>query len=227
MTLAVMRAFGVDVEVSSRAFVVRAGQRYVGTDYAVEPDASGASYAFAASAIAGGEVLAEGVHLPSLQGDIRLLEILREMGCTYKDTPEGVVVSRAGALRGVSVDMNTMPDVVPTLAVVALFAEGTTTIRNVAHLRHKESDRIQVLADEFRKMGAVIRTEEDGLAVDPSPLHGAELDPHDDHRMAMVFGLAGLRVPGVRVDNPGCVKKSFPRFWEEFERLRSFPAAQC
>jgi 3-phosphoshikimate 1-carboxyvinyltransferase len=115
--------------------------------------------------------------------------------------------------------MNSIPDVVPTLAVIALFAEGITRIRNVGHLRFKESDRLQAIHDELEKLGANIAIEEDGLVISPAPLHGAQLDTYDDHRMVMSFALAGLRVPGVKIENPECVSKSFPGFWEEFERL--------
>jgi 3-phosphoshikimate 1-carboxyvinyltransferase len=115
--------------------------------------------------------------------------------------------------------MNRMPDVVPTLVAVSLFAEGTTTIRNIAHLRFKESDRLATLVQEVGKLGARIGLVSENLEIEPADLHGAELDPHDDHRMAMTFALIGLRVPGIRISNPSCVRKSFPGFWEELEKI--------
>lgn len=192
---------------------------YKPADYAVEPDASGASYALGAAAIAGGETVAEGLSSRSLQGDIGFAGVLKEMGCDIEEESSGLRARRTGTLRGVDVDMNRMPDVVPTLAAVALFASGKTRVRNVGHLRYKESDRLGSLADELRKLGARITLFDDGLEIDPAPLHGAQLDTHDDHRLAMSFALIGLRVAGVRVENPECVNKSFPSFWKEFEKF--------
>jgi 3-phosphoshikimate 1-carboxyvinyltransferase len=217
----VMNRFGVvpDHDPSGGSFHVRAGATYRPARIEIEADASGASYPFAIAAITGGEVLAERIHRSSLQGDIGFLEVLRRMGCEAEETSEGVLVRRKGRLCGVECDMNVMPDVVPSLVAVALFAEGPTVIHNVAHLRYKESDRLTGLADELRTLGAEIEVLDDGLRITPSTLHGAALDPHDDHRLAMSFAVIGLRVPGISVKNPGCVTKSFPRFWDEFDRL--------
>jgi 3-phosphoshikimate 1-carboxyvinyltransferase len=121
--------------------------------------------------------------------------------------------------------MNTMPDVVPTLSVVALFARGATAIRNVAHLRYKESDRLQALATELAKLGATVTPRPDGLDIVPTPLHGAQLATYGDHRLVMSFALAGLRVPGVRIEEPDSVRKSYPRFWAEFEKLSPSPTS--
>ncbi len=219
MTLEVMKAFGVTVNASPEKFRVVAGERYRPAEYTIEPDASGASYALGAAAIAGGMVLAEGLHSRSLQGDIGFAGVLREMGCLTEENDAGLAARRDGPLRGVDVDMNRMPDVVPTLAAVALFASGKTRVRNVGQLRFKESDRLGCLAGELRKLGARVTLFDDGLEIDPAPLHGAQMDTHDDHRLAMSFALIGLRVPGVRVENPDCVIKSFPSFWKEFEKL--------
>jgi 3-phosphoshikimate 1-carboxyvinyltransferase len=221
MTLEVMRNFGVspDVEDSFCRFLFSAGDRYSPRRFRVESDASGASYGLAAPAIAGGDTLVEDLTLESIQGDAGFAEILRRMGCSVDQEADGVRIRREGELRGIDVDMNTMPDVVPTLAVTALFASGRTSIRNVAHLRYKESDRLSALGEELRKLGARVVIYDDGLEVHPGALQGALLDTHDDHRLAMAFALAGLRVPGVRIENPDCVRKSFPQFWNEFERL--------
>jgi 3-phosphoshikimate 1-carboxyvinyltransferase len=141
------------------------------------------------------------------------------MGCAVVETAEGVAVHRDGGLSGLDADMNEVPDLVPTIAAVALFADTPSRISNVAHLRYKESDRLRGLADELRRLGADITVSHDGLLIRPHALEGALLDPHDDHRLAMSFALIGLRVGGISVKEPECVRKSFPAFWEEFESL--------
>lgn len=219
MTCKVMQAFGVAVEQAQNNYLVRSGQRYQPTSYNVEPDASGISYPLGAAAIAGGCVEVHGIARSSMQGDIGFVSVLERMNCEVVESVSGIRLQRRGRLLGIDVDMNTMPDVVPTLAAVALFAEGPTVVRNVGHLRFKESDRLSTLAAELSKLGAKVNVIDDGLKIEPTPLHGGELDPHDDHRMAMTFALIGLRVPGIRVLNPACVGKSFPRFWDELDRL--------
>jgi 3-phosphoshikimate 1-carboxyvinyltransferase len=131
----------------------------------------------------------------------------------------------AGPLRGVDIEMNAISDTVPTLAVVALFAEGTTTIRGVEHIRHKETDRIAAVACELRKLGAKVHEEPDGLVITPGKLIGARVDTYDDHRMAMSFSLAGLKIPGVVIENPSCVDKTYPGFFEELEHLMRWTRA--
>ena len=220
ISLDVMQQFGVLVEcVARKRFTVKAGQRYKPTEFFVEPDASGASYFLAASAIAGGEVVIDGLSAGMLQGDSRFIDVLKKMGCEIREESAWVKVRNDGHLKGIDVDMNSMPDIVPTLVVAALFAEGKTRIRNVAHLRYKESDRLESLSAELQKLGAKATVLEDGIEIEPAPLHGAQLDTYDDHRLAMSFSLIGLRVPGVKIENPDCVKKSFPTFWKEFEKL--------
>jgi 3-phosphoshikimate 1-carboxyvinyltransferase len=224
MTLAVMHSFGIEVQNSQyEKFAVKAGSRYRTSEYFVEPDASGASYFLAAAGIAGGEVAVRGFRRSSLQGDAQFASVLERMGCRIVEGVEGVKICCDRGLRGIEIDMNSMPDVVPTLAAAALFAQGETRIRNVAQLRFKESDRLNALVEELGKLGADISVRDDGLIIRPSPLHGARLDTYDDHRLAMSFSLVGLRVPGVQVENPGCVKKSFPTYWNEFAKL--YPGA--
>jgi 3-phosphoshikimate 1-carboxyvinyltransferase len=220
MTLQVMEHFGIrGIETRPDGYVVVEGSSYVPGMFAVEADASSASYPLAAAAITAGEVFVEGMKPDSTQGDGRFVEILEAMGCRVKWSEAGLTITGVGSLRGVDVDMNTMPDVVPTLAVVSLFAHGETSIRNVAHLRYKESDRLQALATELSKLGAAVSLRPDGLDIVPSPLHGAQLDTYGDHRLVMSFALAGLRVPGVRVEEPESVRKSYPRFWAEFDKF--------
>lgn len=220
MTLAVMRAFGaqVDTAADSSLFQV-AGTGYTARDYDVEPDASAASYFWAAAAITGGRVTVEGLNADSLQGDIHLVDCLAKMGCHVEQDQRGITVAGA-PLSGIDVDMNAISDTVQTLAVVALFADGATNIRNVAHMRHKETDRIAALTTELRKLGAGVEERPDGLRIVPGKLSGARLDTYDDHRMAMSLALAGLRVPGVIIADPECTAKTYPGFWHDLERLR-------
>jgi 3-phosphoshikimate 1-carboxyvinyltransferase len=222
MTLAVMESFGVSVgNRKFRRFDVWPA-RYRGRDFAIEPDASAASYFFALAAITGGTLTVEGLGGTSLQGDMAFVDILEYMGCTVVRQPERTTVT-GGRLRAVDVDMNALSDTVMTLAVVALFADGVSRIRNVAHIRHKESDRIAALATELRKLGASVEELPDGLVIDPPALpllHGAPIDTYDDHRMAMSFAMAGLRIPGVIIRDPGCVAKTYPGFWDDLDRVR-------
>lgn len=221
LTLDVMRKFGVDVNESGRSFYISTARKYLSNEYIIEADASSASYFFAAAAITGGSVLVRHISLTSKQGDIKFLNILQRMGCKATADNEGIKVT-GGNLTAISVDMNEMPDMVPTLAVVALFAEGKTSIKNVKHLRYKESDRLTALATELRKLGAEVTEYDDGLEILPKGKYiGAEIETYDDHRIAMSFAIAGLKIPGIKIHNTGCVKKSFPNFWEEFEKLFS------
>src|SRR5262249_37524086 len=161
----------------------------------------------------GGWVRVEGLTAGSLQGDIRFLDVLEAMGCTVVRSDTGITV-RGGSLRGVDVDMNDISDTVMTLAAVACFAEGPTTIRNVAHIRHKETDRLAAVATELRRVGADVDELPDGLRITPRPLRGGTIETYNDHRMAMSMALIGLRVPGVVIDNPGCVAKTYPTFFD-------------
>lgn len=217
MTLEVMREFGF--EPSNRKFkrfVVHPG-RYEGRDYPIEPDASAASYFLALAAITGGTITVEGLGSSSIQGDVQFVDVLEHMGCSVERGRDRITVT-GGPLRAVDVDMNAISDTVMTLAVVALFAEGITRIRNVGHIRHKETDRIAALAAELRKLGATVDEQADGLLVippAPSELKPAAIKTYDDHRMAMSFALAGLKIPGVVIQDPGCVAKTYPNYWDD------------
>jgi 3-phosphoshikimate 1-carboxyvinyltransferase len=219
MTLAVMAAFGVSVEAEGLGrFVVAQGQRYRARQYEIEPDASAASYFFAAAAVTGGKVTVEGLSRESLQGDVAFCDCLARMGCDVQYAADSItVVGRP--LKGIDVDMNAISDTVQTLGAVALLAAGPTTIRGVAHIRHKETDRIGALAAELRKLGATVDELPDGLRITPAALHGAEIDTYDDHRMAMSLAVVGLVTPGVIIRDPGCVGKTYPEFFEDLKRL--------
>jgi 3-phosphoshikimate 1-carboxyvinyltransferase len=219
MTLALLRDFGAKVDVGPRGYRVDAQQPCGLQRYAVEPDASAASYFFAAAAITGGSVTVPELTMQSLQGDVRFVELLEVMGCTVRREASGITV-QGGRLRGIEADMNDISDTVMTLAAVACFAAGPTTIRNVAHIRHKETDRLAALATELRRIGMTVEDLPDGLRIVPCSLRGAEIETYDDHRMAMSLALVGLRVSGIVIKNPGCVGKTYPGFFADLERLR-------
>lgn len=257
MTAEVMRAFGADVELvapesqapeapadSGRAVAdegtsvwegaaptgleCRIGAKgYRGREFSIEPDASAASYFWAAAAITGGTVTVEGLHPAAMQGDVAFGDVLEKMGCEVRvrgeGDPAGAAISVSGRpLKGIDVDMNAISDTVQTLAVAALFADGPTRVRGVAHNRYKETDRIADVARELRKFGAEIQEHSDGLTITP-PRRWADppivLETYGDHRMAMSLALAGLRRPGVRVADPACTAKTYPEYFADLEAL--------
>jgi 3-phosphoshikimate 1-carboxyvinyltransferase len=218
ITLGVMKAFGVDVRRTGLEQFDIAPAKYRGREYVIEPDASAASYFFAAAAVTGGRITVEGLSRGSLQGDVAFVDVLQNMGCQVQFAADQITVS-GGPLHGIEVDMNAISDTVQTLAAVALFAQGPTTITGVAHIRHKETDRIAALAAELRKLGAEVEERPDGLRITPGLLRGATLDTYDDHRMAMSLALVGLRVPGVVINNPGCTAKTYPGYFDDLRRL--------
>ena len=227
MTLAVMQSFGVHVQSDpeSSGYRLTAPQRYSGTEYAIEPDASAASYFWAAAAITGGDVTVLGLGPDALQGDVGFVQVLKEMGCHVEAAADSIRV-QGTRLKGVDIDMNSISDTVQTLASVALFAEGPTRVRGVAHNRHKETDRIGDLARELRKFGAEVAEHDDGLTITPNPAAlvpesfcGVEIETYNDHRMAMSLALPGLRLPGVKILNPGCTVKTYPNYFEDLSTL--------
>jgi len=219
ITREVMSAFGVEVRnEGDHSFFVRRGQRYRAREYVIEGDASNASYFFSAAAMTGGRIRVENFKPDSIQGDAGFLSLLEKMGCDVVRENHWAEV-RGKKLHGIMIDMNAMPDLVPTLAVTAAFAEGKTVIRNIAHLRLKESDRLKALAEELSKMGVRVEEGKDWLAIEGGKAHGAEIETYDDHRLAMSFAVAGLVVPGIKIKSERCVDKSFPGFWETFQRL--------
>lgn len=228
MTLAVMKAFGVQVqELPGNRFQIPAPQRYEGRHYVVEPDASAASYFFAAAAVAGGEITVRNLTKDALQGDVGFCDCLAQMGCQVEYQPDAIVVRRepSATLRGVEVDMHAISDTAQTLSVVALFADSPTTIRNVANMRVKETDRIHAVVTELRKFGVQVEEFPDGLTIQPlcmasNPLpEQIEVATWNDHRMAMSFAIAGLKVPGVVIQNPECTAKTYPNFFEDLEKV--------
>lgn len=218
ITLNLMQRFGVTVEREGwQAFVVPAGSRYRSPGVIhVEGDASSASYFLAAGAIGGGPVRVEGVGRSSIQGDVRFAQTLEQMGATITMGDNWIEAACAGRLQGIDVDLNHIPDAAMTIAVAALFADGTTTIRNVASWRVKETDRLTAMATELRKVGAVVEEGGDYLRVTPPAAltPGAVIDTYDDHRMAMCFSLVALGGVPVRINDPKCTAKTFPTYFD-------------
>jgi 3-phosphoshikimate 1-carboxyvinyltransferase len=219
MTIRLMESFGGEAtaDATFSRIVVSNERRYRGQAYEIEPDASAASYFFAAAAITGGRVIVEGLNRNSLQGDVRFCDCLEQMGARVQYADNSIAVE-GRPLSGIDVDMNGISDTVQTLAVTALFAEGPTRIRNVAHIRHKETDRMAATAHELRKLGAEVEEFDDGLQIEPRPLHGATIETYNDHRMAMSFALAGLRTPNVVILDPECTAKTYPDFFRDLDR---------
>jgi len=219
ITRDVMSTFGVEIQSQGyHSFFIKAGQHYLPQKYWIEGDASNASYFFSAAAVCKGRVKVKNLNPATIQGDIGFLEILERMGCSVSRGSDWVEIL-GGELHGIEIDMNEMPDLVPTLAITAAFSRGKTVMQNIGHLRFKESDRIRALAVELSKMGVQIKEGEDWLEIEGGRPHGAEIETYSDHRMAMSFAIAGLAVPGVKIKGERCVDKSFPEFWETLEKL--------
>ncbi|MCU0631728.1 MAG: 3-phosphoshikimate 1-carboxyvinyltransferase [Methanolinea sp.] len=219
VTLEVMHSFGVQVERDGyHQFLIPGGRKYQGHTYPVEGDYSSASYFFALAALCGGRVQVDNLNPRSCQGDRRFLDALESMGCGVRSSKETVEVSCEGELEGIEVDMSSSPDTVQTLCMVAAKARSPTRITGIAHLRFKESDRLEATARLLRILGGDVSVEEDAILVRPSPLHGGVIDPGDDHRTAMSFAVLGLATGNVKITQAECVSKSFPGFWEQLGR---------
>ncbi len=222
MTVRMVRDWGGTIEqLSPSKFKIPKQDTFQLAKYDIEPDASAATYFWAIAAITGGEVFVPGLGTGSLQGDVRFVDCLAQMGCQVSHEVDGIRV-RGGKLHGIHVDMNAISDTVMTLAAVALFAEGPTRIDRVGHIRHKETDRLRAVANELGRLGAKVEELEDGIVIHPGPLKAARVQTYKDHRMAMSLALVGLRLPGLEIDDPGCVAKTYPWFWRDLDQaLRS------
>ncbi|MAT14350.1 MAG: 3-phosphoshikimate 1-carboxyvinyltransferase [Planctomyces sp.] len=218
MTLKVMESFGVNSSSEGTERYRIEPQPYQAREYHIEPDASAASYFFAAAAITGGKVTIPGLSKTSLQGDVLFAEALEQMGCRVTWGDESITVE-GKKLRGIDIDMNAISDTAQTLSAVALFAEGPTRIRNVEHMRHKETDRVDAIANEMRRMGIKVDIYPDGLTIYPGTVQPAVIKTYDDHRMAMSFALVGLGHPGIEIADPGCTAKTYPHFFADLEKL--------
>lgn len=224
LTLRVMQDMGVEaLDSGGRRFVVPGSQRYRSGHYQIEPDASSASYFLAAAAVTGGSIRVEGLALDSPQGDVRFARLLEEMGCRVAEEEESLSLrAPSSRLRGIVAKMRDIPDVVQTLAAVALFADGPTEIHDVANLRIKETDRLTALANELRRLGARVDERADGLTIHPpARVAPARIETYDDHRMAMAMAVVGLAAEGIQVRDGRCVSKSYPRYFDDLDRLHA------
>ncbi|MET7340540.1 3-phosphoshikimate 1-carboxyvinyltransferase [Streptomyces sp. NPDC005547] len=218
ITLAMMRSFGVEVTrggPGGTVFTVPPGG-YRATTYAVEPDASTASYFFAAAALTGCEITVPGLGEGALQGDLRFTDVLRRMGADVHMTADSTTVRSTGTLSGLTVNMRDISDTMPTLAAIAPFASGPVRIEDVGNTRVKECDRLEACADNLRRMGITVTTGPDWIEILPGTPRPVEIETHGDHRIVMSFAVTGLRTPGITFDDPGCVRKTFPGFHEAF-----------
>jgi 3-phosphoshikimate 1-carboxyvinyltransferase len=226
MTLSVMQDFGIEVHRNGYHSFSIPNAPYVRdplplSTYAIESDASAASYFFAAPAICGGTVCVENISRDSKQGDIAFLDILQQMGCTVAEIDHGLLVSGSFELHGVDVDMRDIPDTAQTLAVVAPFASSPTRIRGIASARVKETDRVHATCVELARLGVHVEEHEDGMTVYPcKALRPSSVQTYNDHRMAMAFSLIGLGVAGITIENPACVSKTFPDYFKVLDSLR-------
>ena len=220
MTADLMATFGASmVNHAYRRFEVAGGQQYRPTDYQVEPDASAASYFFAAAAVTGGRITVHGLRRSSRQGDVAFVDVLAAMGCTVTEDERGLTVQGPEQLQGVTADMNGISDTALTLAAIAPFASSPVEVTGIAHSRQQESDRVAAVATELGRLGVTVEEREDGWRIEPGQPHGGEVETYDDHRMAMSFAVLGLRTTGILIRDPECVNKTFPQFFARFGAL--------
>lgn len=222
MTIAIMKDFGVEVERDEYSrFNVHPSSYSPISAYPIESDASAASYFFAVPAICGGTVRVENISRKSVQGDVAFVDVLKQMGCTVEEADNSILVTRSSSLHGVDVDMRDIPDTAQTLAAIAPFADSPTRIRGIASARVKETDRVHGTCTELARLGVRVEEHEDGMTIYPcKTFKRSNIQTYNDHRMAMAFSLIGLRFDGVTIENPSCVSKTFPNFFEVLETLR-------
>lgn len=224
ITMAVMQSFGIEVEHDKyRRFRVAGGQCYKPCTYAIEPDASNASYFFAAAAVSGGRVRVANIAADSAQGDIHFVDVLENMGCTVNRYAHGIEVIGPDQLRGIDVDMKAISDTSLTLAAIAPFAADPVRIRNIEHTRWQETDRIAAMVAQLQRLGVAVKEHRDGVTIAPSKPKSCTIDTYKDHRVAMSFALVGLRVPGICINDPGCVGKTFPTYFNVWDQIRKRP----
>jgi 3-phosphoshikimate 1-carboxyvinyltransferase len=220
LTIDMQKQFGVVVKnYGYKKFMLAEMQNYKPSSVFIEADASSASYFLAAAAVAKQKINVKGISSNSLQADLKFVDVLKKMGCKTTKRKTEIIV-KGKKLKGISIDLNSSPDIVQTLAVTACFAEGKTKIRNVRNLRLKETDRLHALSTELRKIGAEVKEFDDGLEITPGKIRSAKISTYNDHRMAMSFALAKLKNHKIKILNQNCVKKSFPNFWNEFKKMK-------
>lgn len=220
ITTDIMEKFNVFVRNDNyRTYIIPVSQTYERTTYTIEPDATAASYFWGIAAVTQSMIKVLNITPESKQGDVQFIELLEKMGCSVISSDDGIAVQGNAKLNSIEVNMNHLPDVVPTLAVIAAFADGKTTITGLDHLKGKESDRIEAPKEELLKMGVTVTTTENSLTVQGTRPHAAMIQTHNDHRIAMAFAVAGATTPGIVITNPEVVEKSFPEFWATLEEL--------
>ncbi|MCL4272051.1 MAG: 3-phosphoshikimate 1-carboxyvinyltransferase [Anaerolineales bacterium] len=222
MTISIMKDFGIEIERDQYShFTIHPSAYLPITNYSIESDASAASYFFAAPAICGGMVRVENISRKSVQGDIGFLDVLTKMGCVVKEFDNSITVHRPLSIVGIDIDMRDIPDTAQTLAAIAPFADSPTRIRGIASARVKETDRVHATCVELDRLGVRVEEHEDGMTIHPvETMRSASIQTYNDHRMAMAFSLIGLRFDGVTIENPSCVSKTFPNFFEVLEMLQ-------
>lgn len=215
ITTKMMHQFGCDTLHEGSVYEIPAGQTYMAETYLIEPDVSAACYFYAAAALTGGHVLVKNVHSTSMQGDMKFLDVLKQMGCVIREEREGIYVTgpENGQYSGVDVDMNDFSDQTMTLAAIAPFAKTPTYIKNIGHIRLQESDRIHAIVTELTRVGIKVEEEQDAIRIHPGIPHAALIQTYDDHRMAMAFALIGLKCEGIVIDNCECCGKTFENYF--------------
>lgn len=226
MTAEVIRSFGASIEGENGRYVVPAGF-YHGRDFQIEPDATAASYFFAAAAVTGGRVTVRNLGRNTTQGDLEFVTVLAQMGCVVERRDDATTVRGPETLSGCDVDMGPISDTAQTLAAIASFASAPVRMRNLGHTRRQETDRLAAVTAELRRLGGRVDEETDALTIHPAELHGGTVSTYGDHRMAMSFALVGLRVPGVRIRDPECVNKTFPDYFERIRLLTDVLPVPC
>ena len=221
ITTKMMHQFGCDTLHDGSVYEIPAGQTYMAETYLIEPDVSAACYFYAAAALTGGHVLVKNVHSTSMQGDMKFLDVLKQMGCVIREEREGIYVTgpENGQYSGVDVDMNDFSDQTMTLAAIAPFANTPTYIKNIGHIRLQESDRIHAIVTELTRVGIKVEEEQDAIRIHPGTPHAALIQTYDDHRMAMAFALIGLKCEGIVIDNCECCGKTFENYFSVLDSL--------
>lgn len=221
ITRKMMEEFGCNILYDKKNYYIKPNQSYNAIEYQIEPDVSAACYFYGMAAINGGSALVYDVHFNSMQGDIKFLEALKLMGCSIKDTKEGIVVNapKDGILHGVDIDMNNFSDQTMTLAAIAIYANSPTRITNIGHIRFQESDRLSAIVTELKRMGIKCDEGKDYIIIYPKQPKPAVIETYEDHRMAMAFTLVGIKTNGIKINNPTCCKKTFEEYFEIVDNL--------
>jgi len=221
ITTKMMKDFGVDCTFHNKQYIVEPNQQYKNVDYTIEPDISSACYFYAMAALTGGSTVVKGVFKTSIQGDIKFLDVLTQLGCSLEETIEGIKISGPadGKYPGIDIDMNDFSDQTMTMAALAIYAQSPTRIRNIQHIKHQESNRIMAILTELKRMGIHCEETDDGMIIYPGKPKPAIINTYEDHRMAMAFSLVGLRTGGIIINNPSCCSKTFEDYFEMLDKI--------